>query len=258
MSLFFAPYFMKHLLYALTCCFFLAFSTTKSYAQTDYKFIPENLELLSDEDAKTAQIIVKPDILLFTEEGKLLPMSEIQLMTNAAYKPLFYQDTNKAIKAIVFQRKSKRQILIEKNPEANYTKGEKALDFIAYDLDDNPVKLSSLKGKVVVLNFWFTKCGPCIKEMPELNALTKTFDSDKVVFLALTFDKKATVNGFLSDTNFDYKILQNANDVITMYNVQSYPTSIVIDQDGKIMYKELGYRLNIKEVLSNEIEALLK
>jgi thiol-disulfide isomerase/thioredoxin len=141
--------------------------------------------------------------------------------------------------------------------QGHYTKGEKALDFIVTDLNGNTIKLSELKGKVVVLNFWFTKCGPCVIEMPTLNTLVDEYKNKDVVFLALTFNKKGVVENFLYEHEFKYTIAANAMDAIRIYGVQSYPTSIVIDKKGAIVLKEIGYRTNIKTVLSQAINPLL-
>ncbi|WP_452223945.1 peroxiredoxin family protein [Lacinutrix chionoecetis] len=228
-----------------------------SFAQ-EYKFIPESQHALSEEQVKTMQIVITPDVLLFNEQGKILPMSKMELMANPDYKPLFYANNEGKIKSVIFLKKSNHPVLIEKNPEAAFTKGEKALDFIVTDMDGKTIKLSELKGKVVVLNFWFTKCGPCIQEMPSLNALVKDYKNKNVIFLAITFNKKGVVENFLDEHKFNYTIAANANDVISMYGVQSYPTSIVINQKGEIILKELGYRTNIKNVLSKTIKSLLK
>lgn len=236
--------------------FTLLFSTI-SFAQ-DYKFIPENQHLLSDEQVKTMQIMITPDVLLFNEQGKILPMSQMELMANPDYKPLFYADVNGKIKSVIFQKRSNHPVLIKKNPEAHFEPGEKALDFLVTDLKGNSIKLSDLKGKVVVLNFWFTKCPPCVLEMPSLNTLTDDFKGKNVKFIAITFNKKDIVESFLEETKFKYTIAPNANGVIQSYNVNSFPTSIVINQKGEIVLKEIGYRTNVKEVLSKSINSLLQ
>ena len=227
------------------------------YAQ-DYKFVPENQKLLSDEQIKNMQIVITPDVLLFNEQGRILPISNMELMTNADYQPLFYANTKGEIKSVIFKKKNNTPILIQKNPEANFTKGEKALDFIVTDLEGKRIKLSELKEKVVVLNFWFTTCGPCIQEMPKLNELVKEFENEDVVFLAITFNKKEVVKQFLEETDFNYTIAANATAVTNTYGVQSYPTSIIVNKKGQIVLKEIGYRTNIKSVLSKAIKTQLK
>jgi len=233
------------------------FQCAISVAQNKYPFIPANQQQLTEAQIASTPINITPDVLLFNEQGKLLSMASLSLMTNTDYQPVFFANTKGKLKSLVFIRKSNAPILIEQNVEAIFTPGERALDFIAKDIHGNSYKLSELKGKVVVLNFWFTKCGPCIAEMPELNKLASNFKEEDVVFLALTFNKKGVVNDFLKSNPFAYTILANANDVITMYGVNSYPTSIVINKKGEIVLKELGYRTNIKEVLATSINASL-
>jgi len=223
----------------------------------EYKFIPLNQRLVSDEQLKSMEIMITPNIMLFNEQGKILPFSQIDLLANPEYRPLFYVDSSEKLQSVIFLKRSDNSILIEKNPEAEFTKGERALDFIVTTLDGQHIKLSELRGKVVVLNFWFIKCGPCKLEMPDLNNLVNEFKDESVVFLAITFNKKEIIQQFLESNPFSYTIAPNANDVITMYGVQSYPTSIVINKEGEIVLKELGYRTNIKEVLTNSIKTVL-
>ena len=240
-----------------TVLFLLALIQFNVSTAQDYGFIPSEQHLLTDEEIKTTQIVITPDVELFSEYGTLLPTSQMELMTNSDYTPLFYANKSGKIKSVIFRKNSNSPILILKNPEAHFESGEKALDFIVSDLEGNTTKLTELKGKVVVLNFWFTKCGPCVMEMPDLNNLVEQFKGKDVEFLSITFDKKELVEQFLDTHEFNYRIAPNANDVITMYGVQSYPTNIVINQKGEIVLKELGYRTNIKSVLSQSIKSLL-
>ena len=195
--------------------------------------------------------------MLFSEHGELLSMSQMSLMTNPEYKPLFYANSKGKLSTVVFIKKSSASNIIEKNPEAAFTYGEKAKDFIGTDLNGNSIKLSELKGRIVVLNFWFTKCGPCIMEMPDLNELASMYKDKNVVFLAITFNEKELVEQFLESNTFNYAILTNAKSAVNIYNVKSYPTNMIINQQGEIVLKELGYRTNIKEVLANSINSLL-
>ncbi len=239
---------------SLFVCLFLCISILQAQ---EYAFIPKEQHLLTDEEVKTMELVITPDVLLFNERGKLLPMSQVQLMTNSDYKPLFFVNVNNKLKAIVFKRLKAINNTITKNPEANFTKGEKAYDFIATDLDGNTFKLSDLKGQVVILNFWFTNCGPCIQEMPELNNLADNFKNKKVKFLAVTFNKKEIVEQFLKTKDFNFTLIPNANNIISLYGVSTYPTTIVINKKGEIVTKEVGYRTNIKSVLTKAINAAL-
>lgn len=242
-------------LYLLLILFVQMYS---SFAQNNYGFIPKEYVQMSEEQLKSSEIIITPDVLIFSSKGKLLSTSQMTLMANPEYSPIFFADTNGNIKALVFERKSDHPILVDKNPEAHFEKGERARDFIITDLKGNHIKLSEYRGKVIVLNFWFIKCKPCITEMPQLNELKELYDKNDVEFLAITFDKKEMVEQFLYDHIFNYTIAANANDAVSSYGVNSFPTNMVINQNGEIVLKEIGYRINIKEVLKSSIDKLLQ
>ena len=236
---------------------FLSFQSSRAQ---NYSFIPDHYRMLSAEEMSKAQIVIKPGINLYNAKGEKLPMSKLSLMTNSDYYPRFFVDVNTDIKAIVFENKGDNPIVIERTTleKTAFTKGERALDFIAQDADGNSIKLSELRGNVVVLNFWFIKCGPCVAEMPALNAIKEQYKNENVKFLAITFDKQEMVDQFLEKKDFNYNMIPDASHVIQMYGVQSFPTNIVIDKKGYVTLKETGFRTNIKEALTESIEKSLR
>jgi thiol-disulfide isomerase/thioredoxin len=132
-------------------------------------------------------------------------------------------------------------------------------DFNATFLDNSSVQLSQLKGKVVVLNFWFVECAPCIKEIPELNELVKKYQGKNVEFLSITYNPKEQVAKFLKKRQFDYKKIVDSQNIIDSYKVNAFPTHIVIDRDGKIKFTQFGYQTGIIQNLAKNIdEALAK
>lgn len=227
------------------------------YSQGTYDFVPSHFIQLSEEQVSSMSIIIKPDIMLFNDKGDRLGMDQMSLMANPEFRPIFFADNTGNIKAVVFENKLENPIVIEKNPEADFEEGEYALDFLATDLSGNTIKLSDLRGKIVVLNFWFIKCSPCVMEMPDLNQVHSMYDTNDVVFLAVTFDRQELVEQFLEETQFDYTITPDANDAINIYGVRSFPTNMVIDRNGQIVLKEIGYRTNMKDVLVEAINKLL-
>ncbi|MGB1308948.1 MAG: peroxiredoxin family protein [Oceanihabitans sp.] len=231
----------------------LFFQSIINFAQNKYAFIPNNQKQLTEKQLEIAQISITPDVLLFSEKGKILDASNMVLMTNPEYQPLFFANNQGNVKSVVFIKKNNAPNIIPTNKEAQFTKGEPALDFIATDLSGKRYKLSELRGKVVVLNFWFTKCSPCVMEIPDLNHLTSFYKEKEVVFLAITFNKKEIVKPFLKKHPFKYAILADANAVVDSYNVNSFPTNIIINKKGEIVYKGIGYRTNIKAVLKAAI-----
>jgi peroxiredoxin len=117
--------------------------------------------------------------------------------------------------------------------------------FSLTSFDGEKFELAALRGKVVVLNFWFTGCEPCVAEFGELNDLVKKFKKKGVVFIAPTLDNLTTLKPFLKEHRFKYGVVPNAGGlIISTYSDGSgnvvFPTHIVIDKEGKIDTRVTG------------------
>lgn len=130
-----------------------------------------------------------------------------------------------------------------------------APEFSLRDLEGKWYSLKDLKGKVVVLNFWFIACKPCVNEIPVLNAIKNKYDPEKVVFLALSLDRQEAIRYFLKNNRFEYTILPDAEGVAEKYNLNAYPASMVIDNNGIIRFIQIGGP-NIGQNLTEAINAI--
>lgn len=134
-----------------------------------------------------------------------------------------------------------------------------APEFSGVDLNGNPVDLKALKGKTVILNFWFTTCAPCLAEIPELNDLVTKYKDDKsVAFVAITYNKPEDVKAFLKNKDFKFSILAGRADIIQQYGVSGYPTSMVIDKNGTVVFLLSSYDGTNVAQLDGVIGALKK
>lgn len=121
--------------------------------------------------------------------------------------------------------------------EVGNTAPELKLETLA---DGKPVKLSDFAGKVVVLDFWATWCGPCLKAMPKLAEIQESY-GDKVQVLAVSSEDKDKLKKFLSTNRLPLKFVRDPFTLTTeKYGVSAYPTTFVIGKDGKIAWKSLG------------------
>jgi peroxiredoxin len=119
--------------------------------------------------------------------------------------------------------------------------GVPAKDFTATDINGNNYSLKQLKGKIIVLNFWFASCKPCIEEMPALNVLAEKYKADSnIVFLAATFETTENVKTFLSKKAFKFHILPNQVNMVSLYQVNAYPTTLVIDAQQQVVYNGIS------------------
>ncbi|MDA8106701.1 MAG: TlpA disulfide reductase family protein [Nitrospiraceae bacterium] len=119
---------------------------------------------------------------------------------------------------------------------------QKAPDFALKDLRGNTVRLSGLKGKVVLLNFWATWCPPCVAEMPQLNKLYKKLGPRGLHVVAVSTDNSIGYpREFVSKNGIDFTVLYDENRTVTRsYKVFSMPTTFLIDKNGIIIEKFFG------------------
>jgi len=131
-----------------------------------------------------------------------------------------------------------------------------APDFSLPGLKNKLISLSGLRGKVIAVNFWFTSCPQCIKEMPELNEVVKKYRGRDVAFLAVTFNNEKQVQQFSKEFKFDYQLLINGEGVTDNYGIKSFPVHLVIDKKG-IIRRVFNSGDNIGIKLSHEIDRYL-
>lgn len=118
--------------------------------------------------------------------------------------------------------------------------GAKAPDFELKTLAGDQVKLSNLKGKKVMLNFWATWCPPCKEEMPAMEKFYKQGHKDLVI-LAVNIDPQYDVKGFAHKNGITFPILLDTNDQVNeKYQILSIPTTYFIDHNGIIQNKYTG------------------
>lgn len=126
------------------------------------------------------------------------------------------------------------------------------------DMEGRKYNLHDLKGKVVVINFWFINCPPCKMEIPHLNKLVKEFSPGEVVFLAVALDNYEELRSFLKTTPFEYNIIDGGRFFAEDNGVTSYPTHVVLDKEGKIYYHTTGLSVGTVPWLKKSIQELLK
>ncbi|WP_314397484.1 TlpA disulfide reductase family protein [uncultured Gemella sp.] len=149
------------------------------------------------------------------------------------------------------------------------TKATQAFNFTAMDKDGKTVKLSDFKGKKVYINMWASWCGPCMREIPELEKVYQKYKNNKdIVFLSMTSPNDAEFkNQSPQDKSKDvilkkakelgatYPVLFDVNDrFIINYAIRSFPTHILINSDGTFETRIAG--AVTKESLTKEIEKL--
>ena len=133
-----------------------------------------------------------------------------------------------------------------------------APDFTLKTLDNEEISLSGLRGKVVLLDFWATWCGPCRESIPHLVQLQKNYQEKGVQVIGLSVDKGdgSAVRNFVKSMEIPYPVVMTPEDVARNYGVSSLPTTFLIDKEGKIRDKMIGFSSAVASQMGARIEEL--
>jgi thiol-disulfide isomerase/thioredoxin len=135
----------------------------------------------------------------------------------------------------------------------------KKLSFTVTDLNDQPVDMRQFFGKVVIIDFWDTWCGPCRREIPHFVELYSQYKGKglEVVGVALARQGKAAVKQFSTEFKINYTSALVSEEAIRLFGSPSgIPTTYIIDQNGEVVEKIVGYR--DKAYFEQKIKSLLK
>jgi len=130
-----------------------------------------------------------------------------------------------------------------------------APDFTLKTIDGQEITLSKLKGKVVLLDFWATWCGPCRESIPHLIQLYKAYRENGFEIIGISLDKgdAAVVRNFVKSVDIPYPIVVATEEVARDYRVTSIPATFFIDKEGKIREKISGFNSMIAQQMNSNI-----
>jgi len=208
-------------------------------------------------------IMIDDKTIIKDESGKKVEMFKfMELMNSGEWTmdpvndsegKLLYMQLRKASEE---EKKMMLQMPMQENSSDLIGKSAPNLKMI--DINGNTISPENTKEKVVVLNFWFTSCKPCISEIPELNEVYEKYKNDtNVVFASITYDKQDKVNSFLKKFPIKYPVVSNAKEICDLFKITGYPTNIIIDKNGNYFDYISGGFPQIGHQISNSIKNAL-
>ena len=241
---------------------------TKTSIET--KIHSEGLIAISSEEFMSRKIAFDNENYAFYDSSnkKLTPKEAEEKFKSGMYKVEAFVNDNDVFKLAYLTKMTQQEMqeMMEtyQNESASFDaalKGKPLPDFVFKDILGNTYTPEDIKGKVVVINLWFTSCAPCIKEIPELNELVKEYENnDAVLFLALALDEKGPrLDTFLETHVFNYSIVPSAQDyVVKKLQASSFPTHIVLDKNSNVVFTLAGYTPQVGELIKSSISSFLE
>jgi len=132
--------------------------------------------------------------------------------------------------------------------------GEPAPDWMLTDASGTTHTLSEYRGRVVVLDFWATWCGPCIRTMPEIQRLHEKYLSRDLIVFGVNTWEESNSSGYMKEQGFTYGLLLKGEDIAKAYRVNILPTVYVIGGDGTIIFRSIGVHDNLSSFLANQFQ----
>jgi peroxiredoxin len=186
--------------------------------------------------------------VVISDNGKKIAYQEWKnLLASGKYKlqPIDHDsDTTKFLLIkIDFASENKKLVNTQKPDETTFFKNGNPFIFTDMkEITGTAIPASSLKGKIIVLNFWFIACPPCRYEMPEFNRLAYSFKRNKgIIFIAISVDKIADIKKFLKVSPFNFHLIGESKQLFESYGVNQCPATLVIDRKGIIRFNSQGY-----------------
>ena len=134
-----------------------------------------------------------------------------------------------------------------------------APDFTLRTLDGQEILLSNFRGKVVLLDFWATWCGPCKESIPILVQIYKTHQQKELEVIGMNVDRGdvSSVHRYVKSMDIPYPITITPDEVQRKYGVTGLPTIILLDKQGKVRDKFLGFSSVIGQRIAARVEELI-
>lgn len=122
------------------------------------------------------------------------------------------------------------------------TVGEVAPDFTGETASGETIRLSELRGRPVVLNFWATWCAPCEAEMPALQSASQRYEDAGLTILAVNaMEPVERVDEFMTELGLTFPaVLDPAGEILDLYEVRVFPTTVVVDAEGRVYARHFG------------------
>jgi len=162
--------------------------------------------------------------------------------------------------AATLRRTTSLAVLVAGTAVAAIAPSSTAPDFTLHTMGGPNMRLQEQRGKVVMINFWATWCGPCRQEMPHLDRLYDKYKSSGFVLMGINVDddtRNAAAVAAKLGVRFPV-LLDTDKQVSRLYDLSTMPSTVIVDRDGKVRYVHRGYLSGYEDTYDKQVRELLK
>ena len=163
--------------------------------------------------------------------------------------------SDKEYKRYLVNKNAKRERVKEKAVKKINTK---APSYNLKSISGKSLQSKKMKHKIVVFSFFFTTSDASRRQIPQLNELKKIYKNKKIEFIAVALDEEYKVHKFLKMYPFNYEIIEDGKWIAKKFDIDLFPTNIIIDKKGKIQYYKTSYKEDLFKSMSFSLDKLLK
>lgn len=132
------------------------------------------------------------------------------------------------------------------------------MEFSLPGLDGEIYTLSDFNGKVYIIDFWATWCGPCRLSIPFLKRLYGELRDKGLVVIGIGLDSEPALRSFAEQMEIDYPVLVGTREIAIRYKIRGIPTMFIVDKKGKIIDRVVGYAPSVEGKIKNRVLELLE
>jgi len=144
------------------------------------------------------------------------------------------------------------------NVSSNTTTRQAMPDFTLEGLDGNQYSISQYRGRVLIVDFWATWCGPCKVEIPFLEDLYSQYKDKGLTVIGVGLDNPFALEKFHNDMDMNYNVLKGTQQIAQKFGIRGIPTTYILDKEGRIARKFVGFNPALKQTFDALVQSLLK
>ena len=201
-----------------------------------------------------------------SESGRITQTTRYQVDINPDFRNVsFVPDLPEGFRDMTVaelkaEQAAKRAEYYRNNPrKLSVEVGEQLEDWELKDLDGNAYRLSDQRGKVVLMDFWSTWCGPCKAAMPSMQKLHDKYKDQGLQLFGISMWERDPEDApeFVEDVEYSYQFLLNGDELGERFDIPSIPTFMLVDKEGKLSMFHIGHSKEVESELDKAIKELL-